>query len=255
LRKVRASGRRFARRLHLFTEPPPATELIAAACKGDTRQVERLLQAGAAADARDPRGRTALHAAASRGHADAAACLLAYGASHMLVDHRGRTALGPESISVEELHAVLARGEGRKRHYDEEEHWWAGDEAYVTNNAFKYSPDLARFCCTESLLHAATLHVGERAYIQRGLIMRYLPSRSSEDDMFRWHHYEMFLTNRYDLDYCRRHVPHMEIYDALGEAGDVFLFDSNGAHRGVRRETGRVPSRAYRCPATTPSIG
>jgi hypothetical protein len=35
-------------------------------------------------------------------------------------------------------------------------------------------------------------------------------------------------------------VPEIEIYDALGVAGDVFLFDTNGAHRGVRRETGRL---------------
>jgi hypothetical protein len=309
---------------------------MAAARTGDARRLETLLRAGAVADARDAHGRTALHIAAAGGHADAAACLLAYGASHTVTDRAGRTALGPESIAVEELHAVrqrfhrfrraepdivataearrwareldergivevrglvgaaalaemrgaadrfvaaidakLARGEGSKRDYDEEEHWWPSDRAYVTNNAFKHSPDLAHLACRASLIDAATLYLGQRPYVQRGVIMRYLPAGASNREMFGWHHdledrrfkimvlltdvgpgdqhmsyvlgshrpyhpFEMFLRNRYDLGYCRRHVAPLEVYDAVGRAGDAFLFDSNGAHRGVRRESGRV---------------
>jgi hypothetical protein len=55
-----------------------------------------------------------------------------------------------------------------------------------------------------------------------------------------FHPYRMFFKNACDLSYCRRHLPNIEIYDATGKAGDIFLFDTNGAHRGVRRETGSV---------------
>lgn len=176
---------------------------------------------------------------------------------------------------VRTLEAMMARGEGDKRHYFEEEHWWPQDRAFVSNNAFKYSSELVRFCCRPELLEAATLYLGKTPFIQRALAMRYLPARSTTNDMFGWHHdledqrfkvmilltdvgpndqhmsyvvgshalfhpYKMFLRNSCDLSYCRRHLPKAEIYDALGKAGDIFLFDTNGAHRGIRRETGSV---------------
>ena len=50
----------------------------------------------------------------------------------------------------------------------------------------------------------------------------------------------MFLKNRCSLDYCRDHLGEIEIYDTIGKAGDVFLFDSNGVHRGNRRADASV---------------
>jgi hypothetical protein len=105
--------------------------------------------------------------------------------------------------------------------------------------------------------------------------MRYLPTRGIAHQMFDWHHdleekrlkililltevgegdqymsyvvgshrlfhpYKMFFKNACSLDYCRQHLPRIEIYRTLGAPGDVFFFDSNGAHRGNRRATARV---------------
>ena len=50
----------------------------------------------------------------------------------------------------------------------------------------------------------------------------------------------MFIENACDLEYCRRHMPAIDVFDAVGEAGDVFIFDSNGAHLGNRRESADV---------------
>ena len=51
------------------------------------------------------------------------------------------------------------------------------------------------------------------------------------------HPYEMFFKNPCTLDYVRGKMGNgIEIYDAVGRAGDVFIFDTNGAHRGNRKE-------------------
>jgi hypothetical protein len=55
--------------------------------------------------------------------------------------------VGDHAAFVRNLEAKLARGEGTYRHYDEEENWMSQESAFVTNNAFKYSPELARICC------------------------------------------------------------------------------------------------------------
>ena len=105
--------------------------------------------------------------------------------------------------------------------------------------------------------------------------MRYLPDVAKDRDMFGWHHdqedrrlkllilltdvglkdqhmsyvcgshrlyhpYEMFLNNRCSLAYCRNKLGSIEVFKVLGRAGDIFLFDSNGAHRGNRRPGGAV---------------
>jgi hypothetical protein len=173
------------------------------------------------------------------------------------------------------LEAKAANGEGRRRHYDEEEHVWPEEQAYVTNNAFKYSNALTRFCADDTLVEAARRYVGAEPSIQRALAMRYLPCTVAETDMFGWHHdmeekrckvmilltdvgeqdqamsyvigshklfhpYLMFVRNPCRLDYCRKHMEDITIFNAYGEAGDVFLFDTNGAHRGNRRESAAI---------------
>jgi len=55
-----------------------------------------------------------------------------------------------------------------------------------------------------------------------------------------FHPYRMFFQNECSLDYCRAQLGKLEIYDAVGVAGDVFVFDSNGAHRGNRRQSAAV---------------
>jgi hypothetical protein len=316
----------------------PATPLIAAARRGDTSALRRLIDAGAIPDAASARGRTALHDAAARGRTEAAAYLLACGASPHVPDRRGRRPFDTDNTPLAVLHgirqhyhrrrtldaaterrassqarnwarelettgivkvsglvepAVLAhmrsdfarfiehlearraQGTGLYKHYDEEEHFWEKDRAFVSNNAFRYSDALARFCCTPPLVEAAQLYLGRTPHIQRGGAMRYLPSPKTNNDMFGWHHdmeekrfkimllltgvggsgqhmsfaagshrlmhpYEMFFSNTCSLEYCRDRMGDRPIVDAVGEAGDVFIFDSNGAHRGNRSEAADV---------------
>lgn len=176
---------------------------------------------------------------------------------------------------IDHLEASRSRGRGAYKHYDEEEHFWAEDRAFVCNNAFKYSQAFARFCCSTPLLEAANLYLGRTPHIQRGGAMRYLPSPTTSHDMFGWHHdmeekrfkimllltgvggggqhmsfivgshklfhpYRMFLSNSCSREYCQAQMGAIEVFDAVGEAGDVFIFDSNGAHRGNRRESADV---------------
>lgn len=176
---------------------------------------------------------------------------------------------------IESLDARLSRGDGIYKQYDEEEHFWQKDRAYVSNNAFKHSPTLTRLCCHPTLLDAASLYLGRAPHIQRGGAMRYLPSPAVSNDMFGWHHdmeekrfkvmilltgvgeggqhmsylvrshtlfhpYAMFFENPCSVDYCRAHLPNVEVFDAVGTAGDMFVFDSNGAHRGNRSESADI---------------
>lgn len=83
----------------LLAMPPAAAQvperdqaLIAAAERGDTPAVARLLQEGASLLARDGSGRTALVAAAYGNHVEAARLLLQAGASPNVRDTVGRTA-------------------------------------------------------------------------------------------------------------------------------------------------------------------
>jgi hypothetical protein len=172
---------------------------------------------------------------------------------------------------VRHLDDELALGRARYQHYDEEEHLWVDERAYVTNNAFKHSRALTAFAADEAIVGAAQLYIGAQPVIQRALGMRYLAGTVPETNMFGWHHdmdekrckvmvlltdvgpddqcmsyvvgshtlfhpYDMFLSNPCPLDYLRASMPDLTIYDAHGSAGDVFLFDTNGAHRGNRRD-------------------
>ena len=176
---------------------------------------------------------------------------------------------------ITKLNARVLRREALFERYDEEEHFWQKDRAYVSNNALKYSAALARFCGHPDLLAIIRACLGKQPIITRAVAMRYLPDVEKDSDMFGWHHdmedrrlkiqilltdvgpqdqhmsyvcgshrmyhpYEMFQDNQCSLDYCRETLGDIEIFDAVGQAGDVFLFDSNGAHRGNRRPKGAV---------------
>ncbi len=171
---------------------------------------------------------------------------------------------------VAALDGARALGRADKASYDEEEHWWPDDRAYISNNAFKHSPSLVRFFCDPRLTALARSYFGRHAFITRGVAMRYLPLEERHKDMFGWHHdledrrlkalvllsdlpatgqvmryvkrshrlrhpYRMFFRNAVDLETCRRALGPLELFDATGSAGDVFFFDSNGVHRGQRR--------------------
>jgi len=181
---------------------------------------------------------------------------------------------------VARLNTRILRGDGYFRRYDEEEHWWPRDRAYVSNNAFSHSPALARFCARADVVDLIAGYLGKPPNITRGVAMRYLSNEERTHDMFGWHHdmedrrlkllilltdvgpddqymsyvlgsnrlfhpYEMFLENPCSLDYCRDRLGAIRIFDTIGRAGDVFLFDSNGAHRGNRRPQGAVRDACF----------
>ena len=170
---------------------------------------------------------------------------------------------------INSIDTKMANNEGLFKHYDEEEHYWPNDNAYVSNNAFKNSPTLAKVCSHSKLIELANYFYGRRAYISRGVAMRYHASKKTDNDMFGWHHdmedkrfkmmilltdisedeqcmsyllgshklfhpYNMFFSNPCSIDYCRPQLDKIEVYKTIGHAGDIFIFDTNGAHRGNR---------------------
>ena len=178
------------------------------------------------------------------------------------------------------LNTRILRQEAVFRRYDEEEHWWPRDRAYVSNNAFRHSAALARLCGHPDLLDVVDDYLGQPAHITRAVAMRYLPDDEKDRDMFAWHHdmedrrlklfvlltdvgpndqymsyvcgshrlyhpYAMFLDNRCSLEYCREKLGRLEVFNTEGRAGDAFLFDSNGIHRGNRRPQGAVRDACF----------
>lgn len=176
---------------------------------------------------------------------------------------------------IRNLQSKVQWGDGIYKHYDEEEHVWEKDRAFVCNNAFKYSPQFVKLCCREELSGLANRYLARPAFVTRGVAMRYWPSKPTDNDMFGWHHdiedsrlkvmilltdvtsegmamtyvlrshkmyhpYKMFFENTSSLDYCQQHMSEIEIFTAKGQAGDLFLFDSNGTHRGNRKETASI---------------
>ncbi|HLF70684.1 MAG TPA: ankyrin repeat domain-containing protein [Dehalococcoidia bacterium] len=105
----RAWSRRLAYESRMLRAKGRLSPLAAAASRGDTSAVERLLRDGTDIDARDARGMTALHHAVARGHADVAALLLVRGVDPHLVDAEGRQAMSLDFTSKETLHAVRLR--------------------------------------------------------------------------------------------------------------------------------------------------
>ncbi len=176
---------------------------------------------------------------------------------------------------IAHLDQKRARGTADKKTYDEEEHWWGDDLAYVSNNAFAWSCELANLCRRSELAELANRYYGRTAHVTRGVAMRYLPHEERQNDMFDWHHdmeekrfklmilltdldptdqvmsyvlgshviyhpYSMYFRNTCTLDYCRERLGDIRIEQTIGRAGDVFVFDSNGVHRGNRRPDAAV---------------
>ena len=54
-----------------------------------------------------------------------------------------------------------------------------------------------------------------------------------------FHPYQQFFKNNLDFEYYENTINDFKILKTTGKAGDLFLFDSNGMHRGIR-SNGRV---------------
>ncbi len=175
---------------------------------------------------------------------------------------------------VADLDDRLTAGSGRYLHYDQEEHLWEPQRAYITNNAFARSAALVDLCCDPEIQKLADSYFTRSANITRAVGMRYLPNPDTADEQFRYHHdmedkrlkmmvlltdvsesdqpmsyvagshrlfhpYPMFFDNSCPLDYCEKHLGGpLDVRFTSGRAGDIFFFDSNGAHKGNRRIDG-----------------
>lgn len=159
-------------------------------------------------------------------------------------------------------------------HYDDEEYWIRRNRSFVTNNAFKYSAQLLSLCCSSFLVETANHYLQKPAFVQRASALRYLPSDRMGDSQFKWHHdmddkrlkfmllltdvtekdqymtyvrgshqvfhpYGRFLKNGLDFDYCRQFIENIEVLKAIGAAGDLIMFDSNGMHSANRSKSAR----------------
>lgn len=191
-----------------------------------------------------------------------------------LITGSALTALrGDFARMVRDADDLIAAGDGVFKRYAERLHFWPEDKAYVCNDAFAYSDTLRRLICDDLVLAVVGAHLGPDFHVARGAMMRYLPTQSTDKDMFRWHHdmnesnvkLMILLTDIGDLDQTMSyvagsHLPYhpIEMFEdnaypehqlrrsnapvlrTTGCAGDAFFFDANGAHRGDRRSEGRT---------------
>lgn len=160
-------------------------------------------------------------------------------------------------------------------------------DGYTCNDFLAYAPQMLEVLSEPALVELASAYLGRQAHLQRVMAMRYLPSASSYDHQFRWHHdmwdrrlklyvllsdigpedqpmrfvvgshaikhsLTRFRTNRVTLGYCRRRLGGVQEVALTGKAGDSFLFDSNGVHIATRRPT--APQRDVAIVEWSPSL-
>ncbi|MBY0353362.1 phytanoyl-CoA dioxygenase family protein [Candidatus Babeliales bacterium] len=137
---------------------------------------------------------------------------------------------------------------------------------YHCNNPFKLSQTLVDFCCNELVCSVINNYLEKVGYIVKGWATHYMPG-GKEVSIFKWHHdksgqrvkmmillgdveersrhlsyvlgshaishdFETYIGTSGDLDYYRKKFgKEPVIFKALGKAGDIFLFDTNGIHK------------------------
>jgi hypothetical protein len=141
--------------------------------------------------------------------------------------------------------------------------------AFVFNNTVVLSPDLAEICRHPDLVETANHYLGRPAHIKCVYGMRYLPKEQPDSHQFGWHHdiedrmlkvmllltdvpmddqymtyvsgtqtafhpYSCFLRNPLSFEQVGVDTEAVRTVDTIGRAGDMFLFDTNGMHRGRR---------------------
>ncbi|MCB0320795.1 MAG: phytanoyl-CoA dioxygenase family protein, partial [Bdellovibrionales bacterium] len=147
-------------------------------------------------------------------------------------------------------------------------------EMYVTNSPFEHSPTLASVCAKPRLIRILNEYLQGYGCLHQATQIRTLPTKTTGYGSFQWHHdawgkrinimillsdigegdqymtfvegshrlyygYEKFLHSRFTQDEIDARLPGAAIFKAMGKAGDVVMFDSNGLHSG-----NRTPGRA-----------
>jgi len=156
----------------------------------------------------------------------------------------------------------------RERFYKKKE------KVIATNNPFKNSKMLTKICCDQELYQIICQYLGKDVYIIKAWGSRYYAvGKQANVGVFQWHHdsagkrvkimillrdvtendrfiayvpgshklkysFEQYGQNKFGIDYCKKHMDHVEIFNGTGNAGDIFIFDTNGIHRGTTSENG-----------------
>ncbi|MEO0492170.1 MAG: phytanoyl-CoA dioxygenase family protein [Actinomycetota bacterium] len=153
--------------------------------------------------------------------------------------------------------------------YDQKEYWQEEHQAWVFNDALELAWDLAWLCRNRWLVHTARTYLGKTPHIKRVYGMRYLPKEGIDSHQYGWHHdmedrylkvmvllsdveddgqYMSYIRGTQNATYPRdRFFKNVLTWDdidhepdaapvtrTIGKAGDAFLFDPNGMHRGIR---------------------
>lgn len=155
------------------------------------------------------------------------------------------------------------------RHYDQKQYWRDDQQALVCNDGLALSRQLASIARHRVLVETANQYLGTVAHVKRIYAMRYLPKEQPDSHQFGWHHdmedrmlkvmlllsdvtlddqfmtyvigthhefhpYECFLRNSLSFDQIGVDPATARTKHTIGRAGDLFLFDPNGMHRGRR---------------------
>ena len=153
--------------------------------------------------------------------------------------------------------------------YDQRGYWRDDQQMRVFNDALALSFDLAWLCRRQWLRQTANHYLGKLSHIKRVYGMRYLPKEGVDSHQFGWHHdmedrylkvmvlltdisaddqymsyitgshnrvlpRDRFFKNTLTWDDTEHEPDSAPVVNTLGRAGDAFLFDPNGMHRGVR---------------------
>ncbi|MBX9830630.1 phytanoyl-CoA dioxygenase family protein [Candidatus Babeliales bacterium] len=163
--------------------------------------------------------------------------------------------------SIDDQRARGIKVEKRRDDYYEPE-----TNVYHCNNPFKLSQTLVDFCCNEMVCSVINNYLGKVGYIVKGWATHYMPGGKAVS-IFNWHHdrsgqrvkmmillgdveersrhlsyvlgshavshdYETYVGIPGDLDYYQKKFgKEPVVFKALGKAGDIFLFDTNGIHK------------------------
>lgn len=140
------------------------------------------------------------------------------------------------------------------------------NNVYHSNNPFALSTTLVDVCCSPVVCSIVNMYLGKVGYITKGWATHYMPG-GKEINFFTWHHdksgsrlkmmillgdveersrhlsyvlgshkmshaYETYCSGQSGIDYYEKITGKTPIiFKALGKAGDIFLFDTNGIHK------------------------
>jgi hypothetical protein len=168
-----------------------------------------------------------------------------------------------------------------------EESYLEDEDTYLSNNPFKRSKALLQIALDTSILSLIRAYFKKNVYIQQVSLKRMFPHEADSTGSNQWHHdgwgkriHIMVLLS--DIDENDQYMSYMEgshrqlrpyakyensrftqaevdslcattsLRKATGKAGDIYVFDSNGIHKG-NRSVGRTRETCLVCYSPDPS--